>query len=257
MRVLVIGGSGYVGAMVIPAFAEHHELRIFDPRPPEVDGRWEYVEGTVTDYEALVKASRGMEALVYMATGPLCDWTASPVIINQHFDVNVKGLHLALLAAHEAGISQAVVTSSMSVYYQEHGTDAAPTEDAPPDAHDIYGLTKRLGEEVCRAAVARDGLRVVALRLCLPVPDDAWPPAGSLRTRTIATSGRDTARSILCGLEFALDDKGVGFEAFTISGDALGQIMKTDKARQLLGWEPLDSTARKVTTSQRSSRRNA
>lgn len=243
MRVLVVGGAGQVGEMVLPHLAEQHELRVFDLRPPGA-GPWAYRQGSVTDYAGLVEAVQDMAAVVYLACGPLRSWD-HPATVGQHFDVNVKGLYLTLTAAQEAGVRHAVLTSSMSVYQQAVPTAPAPAEQDPPDAVDMYGLTKRLGEEVCRAAVARarqpgggPGLSVVALRLCLPVPDQDWPPTGSLRTRTIATSGRDTARAILAGL----DRRGHGFEAFTISGDAAGWIMRIDRARKLLRWEPQDPT---------------
>ena len=35
MTVLIIGGSGYVGAMVTPLLRQRFTLRIFDLRPPD------------------------------------------------------------------------------------------------------------------------------------------------------------------------------------------------------------------------------
>ena len=39
MRVLVIGGSGYVASLVLPILAETHTLRNFDRRPPAWPGQ--------------------------------------------------------------------------------------------------------------------------------------------------------------------------------------------------------------------------
>src|SRR4051812_35880717 len=93
------------------------------------------------------------------------------------FDVNVTSVYLALLAAHRAGVPHAVHISSMSVY-DEVTERRIADESVPTDATDVYGLTKRLGEQVCEAAVRRWGLSVNALRLTWPTPDEKWPDWG-------------------------------------------------------------------------------
>src|SRR5688572_481785 len=110
MKVLVIGGSGVVGGLVLPYLAQRHILGIFDLRPPS-DPSWDYVVGNVGDFDALSRAAEGQEALLYMAMGDKGFETISSVTTN--FDVNVKGVYLALYAAHQAGITHAVYTSSM------------------------------------------------------------------------------------------------------------------------------------------------
>ena len=92
------------------------------------------------------------------------------------FDVNVKSVHLTLLAARDAGVRHAVYISSMSVYREL--TQRRLDETLPADATDLYGLTKRLGEQVCLAAAAEWGLSVNVLRLVWPTPDEIWPAWG-------------------------------------------------------------------------------
>src|SRR5687768_1356498 len=110
MRVLAVGGSGYLGGMVLPILGERHTLRVFDLQPP-ADSRWEYVAGSVGDFDALAGAAEGMDALLYMAMGNKGFDTTPAITTN--FDVSVKGVYLALYAAHQAGIEHAVYTSSM------------------------------------------------------------------------------------------------------------------------------------------------
>lgn len=242
MRVLLVGGSGFVGSQVVPLLAARHELRLYDRRPPPYETDVEYVPGDVTDFAALAAAVDGVDALLYMAMGRSDRW-GSPENARAHLEVATCGLHLALRAAHEAGIRHAVYTSSMSVYaFPRPGQDRAgsryPDESVPTDATDFYGLAKRLGEEVCRAAAAAWDLDVVALRLCHPTPDHAWPRTDDPVRATIATSSRDVARALLA----ALERRGHGFEAFAISGDAAERIVTLGRARTALGWEPLDPT---------------
>ena len=112
MRVLIIGGSGAVGSIVIPYLQAEHDLTIFDLQPPS-DPALSYIKGDITCYADLSAAMVGQDALVYMAMGSL-DWDTVQGI-NSAYDFNIKGLHLALKAAHEAGINQAVFASSQLV----------------------------------------------------------------------------------------------------------------------------------------------
>jgi len=231
MHVLVVGGSGLVGGLVLPHLARQHTLRVFDLRPP-ADSGWEYVAGGVDDLAALDQAAAGMDALLYMAMGDKrFDITVG---ITSNFDVNVKGVYLALCAAQRAGIAHAVYTSSMSVYGSNLMTRYFPDEELTPDASDIYGLTKRMGEEVGRNATRAWGMSVNALRLCFPTADDGWLAATRVGTPTLATTATDVARALHAALEYRC-----GFQAFTISGDYEQKIMNMSKARRLLGWAPL------------------
>jgi len=231
MNVLVIGGSGHVGGLTLPLLKQQHTLRVFDLRPP-ADATLDYVAGDVTNYDALLGASQGMDALIYMAMGSLA-WGAISGITTA-FDVNVKGVYLALKAAHEAGITHAVYTSTMSVYKDPlEPPYYYPDEDVPPDSRHFYGLTKRFGEEICRSAAREYGMSVNALRLCHPQAEEKWLAETKAGVPTIATAGPDVARALLAALEFHC-----GFQAFMISGDYEHKIMNMQKARQLLGWAP-------------------
>ncbi|GAB3152973.1 hypothetical protein GCM10027290_45000 [Micromonospora sonneratiae] len=222
--------------MILPHLGGEHEIRILDPKPP-APGPWDYAPGDATDFARVTSAASGMDAMVYLAMGPLAGW-GETANVAAHFDANVKGLHLALWAAAQAGVRHAVLASSMSVYPNPPDDEAYPDPDTPPTATDFYGLTKRLGEQVGQAAVAEYGISVVALRLCLPTPDEQWPRDGDRWSRTIATSARDTASAV----DAALAYRGHGFTAVTISGDAAGRMADIGAARRLLGWIPQDPT---------------
>jgi len=233
MRVLVVGGSGYVAGLVLPALARRHAVRVLDRRPPP-DGL-EYVAGDATDYAVVRRATEGMDAVVHCAMG------AGTRNAPDAFDVNVKSVYLTLLAAHDAGVPHAVYISSLSVYRDL--TARRLDETVPPDATDLYGLTKRLGEEVCRSAVAQWGLSVNILRLTWPTPDDVWPawgrPKRPRRLRAAdgspieATAATDLAAALLAALEHR-----DGCQLFTISGDRSAGLWSTARARDVLGWAP-------------------
>jgi nucleoside-diphosphate-sugar epimerase len=238
MRILVIGGSGYVGSMLLPALRARHALRILDPRPPAGEG-YEYLPGDATDPERLPSAMAGVDAVLHaaMAGAP---WR-QPRHAADAFDAHVKSVHLTLRAAHDAGVPHAVHLSSMSVFRRM--TTRRLDESVPPDATDVYGLTKRLGEEVCRAAAARWRMTVNVLRLAWPTPDEDWPawagvrPARQVRTPH-GTPIRATASSDLAPAVLAAFEVRDGYQVYTICGDDSAVRWPIDKARQRLGWTP-------------------
>ncbi|TML25270.1 MAG: NAD(P)-dependent oxidoreductase [Actinobacteria bacterium] len=240
MRVLVVGGSGYVAGLFLPALAARHPTRILDRRPPP-DGpaEVEYLAGDATDHADLRRASAGMDTVVHCAMGSTA-WR-TPAGAADAFDVNVKSVHLTLLAARSNGVPHAVYISSMSVYRRL--TARRLDESVPPDATDLYGLTKRLGEQVCQAATVRWGMSVNILRLAWPTPDGMWPawaPDGQpVRRRAAGGSPIDaTAASDLSSAVLAALAHRDGCQIFTISGDRSAGLWSTAKAGEVLGWGP-------------------
>jgi nucleoside-diphosphate-sugar epimerase len=237
MLVLVVGGAGYVAGLVLPVLAQRHAIRVFDRRRP--DAAVECVVGEATDYHALRGAMAGVDAVVHCAMGTH-DIT-TPAGAADAFDVNVKSVHLTLRAAHDAGVPHAVYMSSLSVFSDI--TERPLDESVPPDATDVYGLSKRLGEQVCEAAAREWGLSVNVLRLTWPTPDDVWPAWGvdeepRLRfaadgTPIHATAGSDVGQALLAAL-----DHRASFEVYLISGDRSARRWSTAKAEQVLGWKP-------------------
>lgn len=233
-RLLVVGGGGYVASLLLPFLAQRYSLRVFDlkaPADPSIPV--EFFEGDVCDPDALRNAAEGMELLLYMAMGPN-NWTL-PTFIGASFDVNIKGVYLALHAAHEAGIPHAVYTSSMSVYNGDLYKRYFPDEEITPDSRHVYGFTKLLGEECCRLASREWAMSINALRLCLPTSEDRWMQETCVGTPTIMTTAEDVARAVIAALEF----RGAGFQPFMISGDYEQKLMNMGRAKRLLGWEPL------------------
>lgn len=228
MRVLLIGGAGRVGSMTAPYLAAEHSLTIFDRRPA-ADSSLRSITGDICDYAALSDALAGQQALIYMAMGSE-DWD-SLTGIHSAYDINVKGLHLALHAAQAARITQAVYTSSMSVY-EDLGGRAFADEHVAPDAHELYGFTKYLGEQVCQNAARNWDMHINALRLCFPTPDDKLAQVLP-EQRRLATAASDVAAALLAGLRFQ-----GRFQTFMISGDARHTVLNMHKARLLLGWTP-------------------
>jgi nucleoside-diphosphate-sugar epimerase len=233
MNLLVVGGSGYVGSLVLPALAATHSVKVFDLKPPShAPVGVTYHQGSVCDPDALLAAAKGADTLVYMALASN-DWKL-PTFTGDSFDINIKGIYLALQAAHAVGITHAVYTSSMSVYDGDRYRRYFPDEEITPDSRHIYGFTKLLGEECCRVACREWSMSVNALRLCLPTSEERWMKEVVAGKPTIMTTADDVARALLAAIAY----RGNGFQPFMISGDYEQKLMNMGRAKRMLDWEP-------------------
>lgn len=227
----MIGGSGYVGRLILPYLSKEFSVTVFDLKAPP-RGKWKYVCGDVQDRGALKRASSGMDALLYMAMGSFKPATH----ITSSYDVNVKGLHLALEAARQADIKRAVYTSTVSVYdgYGDLTTEALDKEELPPMAKSVYGLTKFFGEEICKFFYDRYQLPILVLRLFLPVSEEDYHTKSAQEPVDCRTQATDLARAIISSLKSTHHQ----FEIIHVTGDRTGRAYRHEKAKQILNWEP-------------------
>lgn len=229
MNLLIIGGGGHLGRLIGPTLAQDHHLTVAD-RSPGLHLDWaDTVVVDVLDQDQLEAAARGADLVVYMAMGTKEGW-GSPDWARSQFDVNVTGLYNALQAAARAGVGRVVIAGSMSVF----ADFMIAKEDTVPDAVEAYGLSKRLGEEVARAAVVELGLHVTVLRLVLPTADEVWQDSTDDKHAEVMTTGTDTAAAFMAAISVDIP----GFTAVTITGDHERHHLDWSPAKRLLGWEP-------------------
>lgn len=228
-RVILVGGAGDVGSLIAPELRKDHDVVIADRRVPPTMTSPNQVPFDVLEPAPDASIFRAGDVLVYLAMGPKSGWGTMPWARGQ-FDINVTGLYLTIQAAATRGVQKVVIASSMSVFADYLNPSGQPHE---PDANDAYGLSKRLGEHIGRAAATASKLDVIALRLVAPVSDEEWlrgdPPYAD-----IMTASSDVAAAVRAAVVAALP----GFHAFTISGDHRNRNLDMSSARDLLNWEP-------------------
>ncbi|WP_370366958.1 NAD-dependent epimerase/dehydratase family protein [Catenulispora sp. GP43] len=243
MRILLIGGSGYVGSLMLPGLAAHHEVRVLDLVPPQ--GDCDHVVGSATDPRLLAAALDGMDAVVHAAMGRRSDTDWPHPDTASAFEVNVASVYATLEAAHAAGVPRAVLIGSLSVFDEGRLIDRDVDEDSEPDGTNVYGVTKRLAEQVGRIAADAHGLTVTVLRLAFPTPDEVWPrwalPVAEEPVEIRRADGSLVpalaASDLSAAVSAALERDGGGYDVFHIVGaDDSGPGWRTDKARDGLGW---------------------
>jgi dihydroflavonol-4-reductase len=165
MRVLVTGGTGFLGAAICrELLARGHSVRAL-VRPASglagLEGLGvEVARGDVLDAASVRAALAGADAVVHAAGLPRIG-----VDVARTLDVNVRGAEIVLGAALEARVSRAVLTSSVSA----GGATRDPVvmdESTPTNAEALgigYFVSKLRGERAGLALAAR-GLPLVVVR---------------------------------------------------------------------------------------------
>ena len=180
MRVLVCGASGFAGSAVVSDLLAHaHAVRAFDVDPVAEqrrrhasDARVECVSGSLDDYEAVRQAMDGCAAVVNaIKYVPPHDssWPGQSHGYTPHdaqpWLVHIQGLWNVLENARALGVGRVVHISSCQTVWPHGGASVRRfTAETRSQEGDIYGISKRLQEEMCRQFYDAHSLPILVLR---------------------------------------------------------------------------------------------
>lgn len=167
MRVLITGGTGFIGSRLALHLAERGDgvtVLAQANTPAEVENAdlltrhgCEIVLGSVVDAPTVQKAVAGAEVVYHLAAAQ-----HESNVDDQHFrDVNVTGTGNVLEAAAKAGVRRFVHGSTIGVYRATGGSTVH--EDTVTEPDNIYGVTKLEAERL--VAGHADGLAAVIVRI--------------------------------------------------------------------------------------------
>lgn len=165
MRVIVTGGAGKLGQYLVPRLEQDYDVAVFDLAEPE-ELNVECFVGEATDFDRLIRAFRGADAVVHLAA-LRSRYNHRPLEVMR---TNVQGTFCALQAAADAGARRFVFASSDAVVgltqrIRHFAPVYLPLDEAHPlQPQDPYGLSKMLGEQMCASFGRAQGLSTVCLR---------------------------------------------------------------------------------------------
>jgi UDP-glucose-4-epimerase GalE len=164
MRVLVTGGSGYIGSHAARALARRgHTVLIYDNLSTGhrilADG-FDLVVGSIGDSKTLVPALRDIDAVLHFAAHAYVGESVQNP--RKYFQNNVQSGLALLNAVVDAGVRHFVFSSTCAVYGVPAKIPIA--EDTVRQPVNPYGASKLFFENVLEAYSKAYGLRYVSLR---------------------------------------------------------------------------------------------
>jgi len=177
MKIAITGATGRIGhAIMNEALRQGHSVVGIDRvAPAELETRenYRFVQADIGDYDALVAAFTGCDALIHMAAIPAPIGYPDHVVHNN----NVVGSYNALRAAVEVGIKRIVQASSVNAiglsFSRKASFDYFPVDEEHPNhSEEPYSLSKWICEQQADSFARRyDDLRIASMRFHLVVEE--------------------------------------------------------------------------------------
>jgi UDP-glucose 4-epimerase len=162
-RILVTGGSGFIGGHQVKKFAEHnYEVTNFDVMEPPypLSPTMKYVKGDIFDPASLEKAVDSCDVVVHLVG--LADSAVAQANPMKSFQLNVVSLQNVLDVCRKFGNKKIVFPSSAAIYGI---TDDLPIkENFPLKPTLMYSWHKVLCEKMIQAYQKNYGIDYVILR---------------------------------------------------------------------------------------------
>jgi dTDP-L-rhamnose 4-epimerase len=176
MKVLIVGGAGFIGShTALRLAAQGHEPVIFDSLDPQIhgdgaksspclrsiDGKFPVIVADTRDRAALDAALREAETVLYL---PACTGTGQSMYqVERYSDVNARGaaVFCEALAAARDRVRRVVISSTRAIYGEGAATCAQHGRVVPKSraAADLEAGRFETSCPVCEAAVTPEASR--------------------------------------------------------------------------------------------------
>jgi UDP-glucose 4-epimerase len=143
MKILVTGGSGFLGSHIVDALIlENHDVVVFDQfKSDYVNKGASFVEGNINDEDAISSVAEGCDVIYHFAA--IADIGKALSDPTETMRVNVMGTLNVLEAARKKNITQFIFASSIYVYSSQgafYRTSKRTCEQLIEDYNSQFGL---------------------------------------------------------------------------------------------------------------------
>ena len=177
MKVIITGGSGFIGSHVVDeVMALGHEVTIYDLEAPHYGQQCAYVRGDTRDIDRMVQSARGAEIIYNIAAEANVNrFYESPVFSN---DITAQATLCVLEAARRVGNVRVILASTEWIYGSLAAAgDEQITEETPyavsPDH--LYTSSKIAAELFCKNYHHLYNVPYTIMRFGIPFGERARP----------------------------------------------------------------------------------
>ena len=165
MRVLVTGGTGYIGATAVEMLlTQGFEISILDDcsmgHADTVPAGVNFVQGSLLDSDQVAQALTGCEAVMHFAGKSLVGESVEKPDL--YHSVNVDGTRILLDEMRKQSITKIVFSSSAATYGEPKVVPILETSETIPT--NPYGATKLAIDHMITAEAAAIGISAASLR---------------------------------------------------------------------------------------------
>ena len=164
-KILVTGGTGFIGSVVVSSLIErNHEVVVYDLAAwDEKADNIEYIKGDIFDAKHLSEVLSSCDSVIHMVG--LADARVAQDHPQMSFDLNVRSTQMLLEVIRDTNIniSRVILPSSASIYGV---VDRSPiSEDTISKPTNIYSYHKLMAEELAECYAKNYNINVTVLRL--------------------------------------------------------------------------------------------
>ena len=271
-HVVITGTAGLLGPYVVEHFLEHGYSVLSVDKVKPAKPLTHHMTADLTNLGECYGILEGADAVVHLAAIPTAYIFPNEVT----FQNNVMGTYHILEAASALGVPKAVVASSECTYgfvnsRQGLGPVYVPVDEEHPTLpEDSYGLGKIVGEEIAEAIHRRVDMQIVSFRIGNIIGADRYTAFADFihdpQKRKMLMWNYVDARDVASACRLAVEKDGLGTAVMNLGAnetcmdmtsvdlmkaaypsvtdirgpiDAYQPLYSNQKAKQILGWEPV------------------
>ena len=228
MRVLITGAAGKIGSVLVKGLKDRYRVRGFDraEMPDLEDG----LVGDVADFDAVLKATEGMEAVIHLAAVPSGAAPWEEILPN-----NIIGTYNVFEASRQNGVRRIAFASRAGVL-SAYPRELIRTADMVPRPDSYYSISKVFGENLGFMYSSRYEMEVVCVRIGNFPASGRYPKGTQVSNIGSFLSHRDAVHLF----EQCIVQPGIQYEVvFGVSNNSPCRY-DIEYARKILGYRPVD-----------------
>ena len=159
MKIIITGGSGFIGSYLAMQLKQEHDVTIFDVKKNVSD--IDFIEGDVTNLDSVKNSITDCDLVIHLAASlGVVNVERDPV---QTLDINLGGTKNVLEACRTNNIKKIIFSSSSEIYGEP--TKIPIGENDKPIPITTYGISKLASEEYIKSYSKSYGIQYTIFRL--------------------------------------------------------------------------------------------